>query len=138
MTEQSKFNKLRELLTQKEKEIEEFEKHAPLIIEWFINKLGNYFGCEQGSIKFSDFYRDKIHKFNVTIRIPYKLELSPQNKMEIMDFEFSFYLISPSSNIIYTDEFTEDIKNNGININSDLNILFDWIFDKIILKIENL
>ena len=138
MTEQSKFNKLRELLTQKEKEIEEFEKHAPLIIEWFINKLGNYFGCEQGSIKFTEFYRDKIHKFNVTIRIPYKLEVSPQKKMEIMDFEFSFYLISPSSNIIYTEEFTEDIKNNGININSDLNILFDWIFDKIILKIENL
>ena len=138
MHEKTKFNELRDLLTKKEKELIEFEKHAPRIIEWFVNKMGNYFGCEQGSIKFSEFYRDKIYKFNITFRIPYEFENSLQNNMEIMDFEFSFYLKAPNSNVVYTDDFSEEIKINGININKDLSSLFEWIYEKIKSRIENL
>lgn len=138
MENESRYNELKNLLTNKEKSRTEFEKQVPLIVEWFINKMHIYFACDRGCIRFNEFYKDKKYKFNVTLRIPFETEDPYQNRQQIKDFEFSFYFKSPDSNTVFSDDFDETLRNRGLNINNELNNIFDIMFKNIRVKIEHL
>ncbi|MBN1327247.1 MAG: hypothetical protein JW996_04795 [Candidatus Cloacimonetes bacterium] len=138
MIKNTRFQELRNLLSQKEKEKQEFETHVPLIIEWFITKLNSFFQCEQGSIKHDVYYHGTKYKFNLTIRIPFEIDSTEQNSMGIKDFEFNFFLAAPSTTILYSEDFDDEFKNKGYNLNKELNQIFDKIYCSIQNQIENL
>ena len=136
-TDLNKYDELKELLTRKEKARTEFDKQIPLIIEWFINKMNHFFECDQGSIRYNEFYKEKKYKFNITIRIPYETDDPFKNQLQIKDFEFSFYFISPDSSTLYSEDLSEKFKEKGVNINEDLNDIFEQIYQHIRDKIAN-